>query len=109
MPRSFSIRSPGGHERIFTTMPNGRLLLTTNAERIETQKEKEVLMGVRVDDTLHVRIGTHLLALGIPVFGLITGIFPLPSVDGKFRLLINYHPLPQPNIRKTHTGIDSRA
>ena len=107
VPRSFIVRSPRGHERVYTTMPHNRLLLTAEGTTTELKKEKEVLMGVQLDDSSYIRIGTPLLALGIPLFGMVTGLFPLPSVDGKFRLLVNYLPLPKPNIQKAAQGIDS--
>jgi len=99
--RSFVVPSPGGQQRIYTTMPRNRILLTTTATNTEFKKEKEVLMAVRLDTTPPIRIGTHLLALGIPVMGMVTGLFPLPSVDGKFRMFIQYHPLPKPNMGKS--------
>jgi len=91
-------------ERVFTTLSHSQLLLTTPSPILRTSTENSLVYSVTLDDSPTFGIGTPLITLGIPVFGIITGILVLPSpVDGHTRVLINYYPLPQPNIGKTGT------
>jgi hypothetical protein len=100
IPRSFTVPSPTGRQRIYTTLSPCRLLLTADAAVPSLNRDKGILMSIQLDDSPRIAVGSHLLHLGIPLFGMVTGLFPVPSVDGVFRVIINYHPLPQPNIRK---------
>lgn len=99
-PRSFVVPSPGGRERIYTTLAHGRLLLTANAASVDYKREKETIYSITVDEFPVVKIGAPLLSLGVPLFGMLTAIIPLPSTDGIFRAVLLYHPLPKPNIGK---------
>jgi hypothetical protein len=70
---------------------------------------ENVLTGLVVDDSPNIQIGGLLVGLGIPVFGIITGLQVLPSpVDtNTLRVLINYFPLRKPNIPNCGSGLDT--
>jgi hypothetical protein len=99
--RSFVAVSPSRLQRIYTTVSPNRLLLTAQSKTFEKKIKEGVLMELLVDDGPNICIGYPLLSLGIPLFGVITGIMICPSpLDADIlRVIINYHPLPKPNIR----------
>lgn len=66
-------------------------------------------MGLVVDDSPNIKVGGLLVGLGIPVFGIITGLQVLPSpVDTNIlRVVLNYFPVPKPNIPNRGLGLDT--
>ena len=97
-PCSYAVPAPDGRERIYTTLTHNRLLLTADGTTADTRTEGGIVMQIQIDGSTPIVPGTHLLSLGIPLFGMVTGIFPVPSVDGKIRVILAYHPLPKPNM-----------
>ena len=100
LPRSFVVYSPNKLQRIYTTIGTTRILLTAENHSLEKWVHEGVLMGLKIDDSPNITVGNLLISLGIPVFGMITGLLlcPSPLDANTLRVVINYHPLPKPNI-----------
>lgn len=103
--RSFVAVSPSRLQRIYTTVSPNRILLTAQSKTFEKKVKEGVLMELLVDDGPNICIGYPLISLGVPLWGVITGmtICPSPLDADILRVIINYHPLPKPNIRKMGT------
>jgi len=104
--RSFVVYSPDKLQRIYTTLSPTQILLTAENQSIEKWVHEGVLMGLKVDNSPNITVGSLLISLGIPLFGMVTGLLVCPSpLDANtLRVIINYHQLPKPNIEKTGTG-----
>ena len=100
--RSFVVFSPSRLRRIYTTISPTKILLTAQSQTHNKIIKEGVFVGLTVDDAPTISIGMPLISLGIPVFGIITAITVCPSPLDKdtLRVIINYHPLPKPNIAK---------
>ena len=103
--RSFVAVSPTRLQRIYTTISPNRILLTAQSKTFEKKVKEGVLMELLVDDGPNICIGYPLISLGIPLWGVITGMMICPSpLDADIlRVMINYYPLPKPNIGKVGT------
>ena len=99
-PRSFVTVSPSKLQRVYTTLSPNRILLTATSNTHQKNIKNGMVMGLQVDDSPNIVIGHPLITLGIPLFGVITGMVlcPSPLDANTLRVVINYHPLPKPNI-----------
>lgn len=89
---SYTTVSKSNNTRIWTVLPQNKILLTASCHNATHTVQGGVTMRVNLADDPNIAIGTPLICLGIPIVGMVISLQPLPSPldDGVVRVMIGY-------------------